>query len=108
MAISPQLPEHSARLQAEQNLPFDLLYDPGNRIADAFGVRLQLSRDLQAANRSLGLDLPAFNGDDSWTLPIPARFIIDQKGRIRYAELDPDYTIRIPPAHTIARLWNMI
>ena len=89
-------------------MPFELLHDPGNRVAADFGVRIELSRDLQSANRSLGLDLPTFNGDDSWTLPIPARFIIDQKGLVRYAELDPDYTLRIPAAHTLSALWDMV
>jgi peroxiredoxin len=101
VAISPQLPEHNLRLHSEKNVPFELLHDPGNGVAADFGVRLALSSDLRAANRSLGLDLPTFNGENSWTLPIPARFIIDQKRRIRYAQLDPDYTLRIPAAHTL-------
>ncbi len=41
------------------------------------------------------------NGDESWTLPLAARFIIDQGGVIRYAEVDVDYTIRPDPEHTI-------
>jgi peroxiredoxin len=108
VAISPQLPKHSRELQGEKALPFELLHDAGNEVAAEFGVRIELSPDLRAANRALGLDLPTFNGDDSWTLPIPARFIIDQKRRIRYAELDPDYTLRIPATHTLSALWDMI
>jgi len=38
-----------------------------------------------------------FNGDASWTLPIPARFLIDRGGIIRWAEADPGYTTRPEP-----------
>ena len=43
------------------------------------------------------LDLPTFNGDDSWTLPMPARFIVDQQAIIRAAEVNLDHTIRPEP-----------
>ena len=72
VAISPQLREHSLRLVEEKRIPFDLLGDPGNAVAAAFGVRFVLPDDLRLVNRSLGLDLSAFNGDDSWELPMPA------------------------------------
>ena len=41
------------------------------------------------------------NRDDSWTLPLASRFIIDREAVIRYAEMDVDYTIRPNPEHTI-------
>jgi peroxiredoxin len=42
-------------------------------------------------------DLAIINGDDSWTLPMPARFVIAQDGAIIYAEINPDYTRRSDP-----------
>ena len=50
------------------------------------------------------LDLATYNGDDSWTLPLPARFVIDQEGVIRDAQSDPDYTTRPEPEDTLAAL----
>jgi hypothetical protein len=43
-------------------------------------------------------------GDDSWTLPIPARLIICTDGVIRYAEINPDYTERPEPEDTLSAL----
>jgi peroxiredoxin len=51
------------------------------------------------------LDLEKFNGESSWTLPIPARFVIDQEGIICAAESDPDYTTRPEPRDTLEALW---
>jgi len=56
---------------------------------------------LQEIYRGFPLDLPKFNGDNSWTLPIPARFVIDSRGVIRAAQSDPDYTTRPEPSDTL-------
>jgi peroxiredoxin len=54
------------------------------------------------------INLPKYNGDDSWTLPLPARLIIDQEGIIRYAAINADYTVRPEIEETIAALKSMI
>ena len=54
--------------------------------------------DLKKIYKMLGADLEAFNGEDSWTLPMPARYVIGQDGVIAYAEINPDYTRRPEPS----------
>lgn len=49
-------------------------------------------------------DLPAFNGDPSWTLPIPARYVVDRDGVILYAEVNPDYISRPEPEDMLPAL----
>ena len=56
---------------------------------------------LRPIYRTFPLDLTQVNGDGSWTLPMPARFVIDRQGIIRAAESDPDYTTRPEPAGTL-------
>jgi hypothetical protein len=60
-----------------------------------------LTNDLRELYRKFGIDLKRFNGDDSWWLPIPARFNIDSNSLIRYASADPDYTVRPDPRETV-------
>jgi peroxiredoxin len=104
VAISPQLPEFSRKLIAQQNLSFDLLSDPGNRVAKSYGLVFSFPEDLKNLYLKFGIDIAKHNGDDSWTLPMPARFIIDRGAIIRYAQVDPDYTVRPEPEHTIDAL----
>ena len=104
MAISPQLPEHNRELIRTRHLAFEILTDRGNEVADRFGLRFALPDDLHQLYLTFPLDLEKFNGDASWTLPIPARFVIDQRGVTRYAESDPDYTTRPEPEDTLAAL----
>ena len=104
IAISPHMTEFSRKLISQKNLAFDLLSDPGNMVAGSFGIAFTFPEDLKNLYLKFGLDIPKHNGDDSWTLPMPARFIIDQRAIIRYAQVDPDYTVRPEPGHTIDAL----
>lgn len=102
MVISPQTLEDSRILIEERALPFPVLSDPGNETATRFGLTFALPRELRELYRGFGIDLPSYNGDDSWTLPMPARFVIAPGGTIVSAEANPDYTRRPEPEETLA------
>jgi peroxiredoxin len=89
-------------------LTFEILSDPGNEVAQRYGLKFQLPGDLREVYLKFNIDLPKYNGDDSWTLPLPARLIIDQEGIIRYAAINADYTVRPEIEETIAALKSMI
>jgi peroxiredoxin len=108
VAVSPQLPEHNRELSRIRQLTFEILSDRGNAVAAKFGLRFALPDYLREVYRTFPLDLEKFNGDASWTLPIPARFVIDQEGIIRAAEADPDYTCRPEPAETVSMLRQLV
>jgi peroxiredoxin len=101
-AITPQLPEGSRPLIERHKLSFDLLSDHGNEYAAKLGLRFTLPDDLKQAYLSFGNDLAARNGEDSWTLPMPGRFVIDRSGIVRAADVDPDYRYRPEPEKTVA------
>jgi peroxiredoxin len=98
------LVEHNKAFAAEKNLTFELLADPGNQTAQKYGVVYSMPDDVQKIYNGFGIDLPKHNGDESWTLPIPARFIVDRGGIIRYSEATVDHTVRPEPEDTIAAL----
>lgn len=82
-------------------LSFEFLRDFGNRVAEAYGLVFTLPDDLRAIYLKLGIDLAKGNGDGTWRLPVPARFVIDRQGIIRAVDADPDYTRRSEPARTL-------
>ncbi len=101
VAITPQLAEHNQALVTKRGLTFELLSDPGNGVASAFRLTFRLPDDLETVYRAFKIALPAYNGDDSWTLPMPARYVIDTSGQIRAAEVNADYTRRPEPEETV-------
>lgn len=98
VAISPQTAPNSRKSVRQNALTFPILSDVRNDVADRFGLRFALQDYLVDLYKSLKNDLPAFNGDPSWTLPMPARYVIAPDGVIAYAEVNPDYTRRPDPA----------
>jgi peroxiredoxin len=107
VAISPQTAPNSRKSMRQNELAFPILSDPHNAIATAFGLRYDLPDYLIELYKNLKNDLPSFNGDPSWTLPMPGRFVIGQDGIILFAEVNPDYTIRPEPSSMLPALRRM-
>ena len=102
VALTPHLAEHSRAMRQKHGLNYHLLTDPGNAYAAELGLRFAFPEDLRKIYRSINIDLPRYNGDDSWTLPVPARFVVDPDGIVRAADVDVDYTRRPEPEKTLA------
>lgn len=104
VAISPQTAVNSRKSVRQNNLDFPILSDTHNDVAAAFGLRFALPDYLVELYSTLKNDLPSFNGDGSWSLPMPGRFVIGQDGVILYAEVNPDYTRRPEPEDMLPAL----
>ena len=104
VAISPQTAVNSRKSIRQNELGFPILSDTHNDVAAAFGLRFAMPDYLVDLYKSLKNDLPTFNGDPSWTLPMPGRFVIGQDGTILYAEVNPDYTRRPEPEDMLPAL----
>jgi signal transduction histidine kinase len=105
MAISPQTPEHSRAMVEKEELTFTVLSDVGNTVARRFGLVYAIDEAVRATHQQVGVDLPAFNGDDSWELPMAGTFVVDQAGTVLLAFVDPDFTHRLDPSAIVARLF---
>ena len=99
--ISPQLEKYSKQVAKKRNLTFNVLCDQGNQVASQYGLTISLPDDLRQLYANFGIDLERFNGDASWTLPMPGRFILDKQGTIIRADINPDYTVRPDPGDII-------
>lgn len=97
VAVSQQSARDSRSTERTLGLSFPSLVDRGGEVARAFGLRWKLSRELRAVEIESGLDLAAVNDESSWTLPMPARYIISPEGIVEYADVSADYTRRCDP-----------
>jgi peroxiredoxin len=104
ITLSPELIENNRSLIEKKKLKFEMLRDLENEVAQAYGLRWNLPSDLKKLYLSFGIDLAAANGESSWTLAVPATFIIDKTGVVRYVNADPDYTRRPEPQDTLEAL----
>ncbi|MCE4555606.1 peroxiredoxin-like family protein [Pelomonas cellulosilytica] len=97
VAISPQTAPNSRKAMRQNGVQFPILSDARNDVAATFGLRFELPPYLVDLYKQLKNDLPSFNADPSWTLPMPARYVIAPDGAIVYAEVNADYTRRPEP-----------
>jgi peroxiredoxin len=104
VAISPQTAPNSRKSVRQNNLSFPILSDVNGKVGAGFGLRFDLPDYLIELYKELKNDLPTFNNDPSWTLPMPARYVIGQGGTILYSEVNPDYTRRPEPEDMIPAL----
>lgn len=102
--ISPQTEGHVREFKKEKGFTMELLSDPMNRVAEAYRLVYQVSDDVKMVYKNMGIDLEEYNGENTWKLPMPARYIVDRKGLVRYAVVNADHTSRPEPAETLAVL----
>ena len=77
VAISPQTVRQNDFTVMQHSLPFPLLRDEGAAIAEGFGAAYPVPESMQAYYRSILVNIPFINGEQSWRLPVPATFVIE-------------------------------
>ncbi len=115
LSISPELPGSkittygTEHLDVEKTaLPFPFLADVGNIVAKQFGLVYTLSPNLLHVYEQLGHPLPLANGETAASeLPLPATYIVDTHGVIRFVFVDEDYAVRYDPANLPALLRSL-
>src|SRR5277367_4332043 len=95
VAISPQTPDHSLSLQEKHNLRFPVLSDSGNKVAQQFGIVFELDRDLRVVREQFSVDIPTFNGEHSFQLPVPAVFLVSKDGTVLDSFVEVNYMKRL-------------
>lgn len=105
VAVSPQLPDFSRAMITKADLTFPVLSDVGNQVARQYRLVFTVPESLRpyTANASL----PQFNGNESWELPMPGTFVIQENGVIQLAFVHADYTRRLEPAEILSALHSL-
>jgi peroxiredoxin len=102
VALTPELERYTRNVHKKLNLPFDILTDLHLKTAEQFRLVFVLPDYLRDLYKSLGSTLDRFHDEPGYRLPMPARYVIDDKeGIIRAADVNADYTIRPEPSETL-------
>ena len=85
-------------------LTFQVLSDQGNTYARQCGLVFTLTEELQPLYKEWGIDFPATYGNETFELPMPATYVVDQDSRIILSFVDSDYTKRMEPSAVLDAL----
>ena len=104
VAIGPQTERQSDFMAGQHGLPFPVLFDPGNKVAEQFGLVYNVPDYHRTYYRSILVNIPFVNGDDSWRLPLPATYVIAKDRKVVLAEAHADFRVRPEPEEALRAL----
>jgi peroxiredoxin len=97
LAVSPQTVRQSDFMVGQHMLPFPILSDPGCTVAEKFGLAYAVPEYYREYFRSILVNIPFVNGDESWRMILPATYVITPAGRVAFAEAHADFRVRPEP-----------
>ena len=95
VAIVPDREQFAAEMKRDSKVRFPILSDIDNGYAMSLNLAIWVGAEMEEFMKSIGHALPDYQGNDSWTLPIPATFVVANDGRIKARFVDPDYRKRM-------------
>ena len=101
-AISPQTSRQSDFMVGQHSLPFPVLNDPGCALAEQFGLAYTIPQYHRDYYRSILVNIPFVNGDQSWRLILPATYVLARDRRVLYAQAYADFRVRPEPEEVLA------
>ncbi len=102
VAIGPQSQRQSDFMAGQHGLPFPILTDPDNAVAEKFGLVYTVPEYHRDYYLSILVNIPFVNGEKSWKLPLPATYVISPAGRVVLAEAHADFRVRPEPDEALS------
>jgi peroxiredoxin len=95
VAIVPEQAEFSRMLKSTAGARFPFLTDPANGYALSLNLAIWVGLEMEKMFTDAGIDLPRYQGNSAWFLPIPATFVLNTEGTIVGRYVDPDHRKRM-------------
>lgn len=105
VAIGPQIQRQSDFMANRHGLPFPVLTDTNNQVAEQFGLVYTVPETYRSYYLSILVNIPFVNGEQSWRLPLPATYVIGKDRKILFAEAHADFRVRPEPEEALAALF---
>ena len=95
VAIVPDRQQFAVALKQDSKMHYPVLIDMDNGYALSLNLAIWVGAEVQELMAASGRDLPRYQGNDTWVLPLPASFVVDAEGIVRARFIDPDYRRRM-------------
>jgi peroxiredoxin len=104
VAVMPDRQQFATEFKSELRAPFPILTDIDNGYALSLNLAIWVGEEMERFISAAGWDVPKFQGNDSWILPIPATFVVGKDGHVKARFVDPDYRKRMAIEDVLAAL----
>ncbi len=104
VAITPESRRFAQQLDADGGGAFPILADLDNGYALSVNLAIWVDEAMAGLIAGAGWDVPSYQGNEAWVLPIPAVFVLGGDGVIVARHVNPDYRERADIDDMIAAL----
>jgi peroxiredoxin len=104
VAITPESRQFARQLDVDTQGAFPILADLDNGYALSVNLAVWVDEAMSGLIAGAGWDIPAYQGNKAWMLPIPAVFALARDGTIVARHVNPDYRERADLKEIIAAL----
>ena len=97
LAISPDKPQKLEESLGKHHINYTLLSDRTMELTRKFGLAYQVGRETLTKMQNRGISLDSSTGNALHLLPVPAAYMVDQEGVIRFVYYNADIKVRVNP-----------
>lgn len=94
IGVSPETSTGIDQTVNKTKASFSIISDRDYKVMKAYKVNYVMEPGLADRYKKGGLDIALANGQADYVLPVPATYIIDKSGKIKYVFFDKDYRKR--------------
>jgi len=104
IAILPERRRFTSLLKNETGGRFPFLTDMDNGYALSIDLAVWVGPEMMETMAEGGVDLPKYQDNQSWFLPIPATFVVASNGVVAARYVDPDWRKRMEVADLLSAI----
>lgn len=93
--IMPDLPRYTAKTVVDTGGKLKVLSDVDNGYALSAGLVMWVGEQIAGLMRADQINMPLYQGNQGWFLPLPATYIVGRDGLIRKRFVNPDFRQRL-------------
>ncbi len=109
IAVSPDHPEKLKESLNKNQIKYTLYSDSKMELAKKYQVAFQVDMEtVKMYKEKYNIDLESDSGEKHHLLPVPAAFIINSKGIIKYRYYNADYKVRVNPEELLEAARNIM
>jgi peroxiredoxin len=94
-AIMPDREAFATAFKLEAEARYPVLTDIDNGYALSLGLAIWVGEEMEQILTRGGRELPVYQGNESWVIPVPATFVVRQDHEVEERFIDPDYRRRM-------------
>jgi peroxiredoxin len=95
VVITPEIERFNTELRSAVGARYPVLSDMDNGYALMLNLAFYVGDEKKTLMKYAGWNIPPYNANDNWTLPIPATFVVGSDGVVKARHIDPDYRKRM-------------